>query len=99
LENHREDAVKKKQMDLCDSIASKGAEVACKVESIVGVDERGQMVLPKNLRKKANIGAGDKLAIASWEKEGKVRCLTLIKVEDLVELMKGHLGPIMRQMQ
>jgi len=91
--------VKKKKSSLCDSITSNEAGVACRVESIVGVDERGQMVLPKELRERANIGAGDKLAIASWEKEGKVRCLTLIKVEDLVEMMKGHLGPIIREMQ
>ena len=34
----------------------------CRVESIISVDERGQMVLPKDLRDKANIRAGDKLA-------------------------------------
>jgi len=89
----------KKKGDLCDSITSNKGDVACKVESIIGVDERGQMVLPKELRERANIGAGDKLAIASWEKEGKVRCLTLIKVEDLVGMMKEHLGPIIREMQ
>ena len=32
----------------------------CKVESIVSVDERGQMVLPKEIRERAKIGAGDK---------------------------------------
>ena len=36
----------------------------CKVESIVGVDERGQMVLPKEIREKAKIGAGDKLVFS-----------------------------------
>jgi antitoxin PrlF len=91
--------VKKEKRNLCSSITDNKADVACKVESIIGVDERGQMVLPKELRKKAKIGAGDKLAIASWEKDGKIRCLTLIKVEDLVEMMKGHLGPIIKEMQ
>ena len=91
--------MRKKKGDVCSSIAANKANVTCKVESIIGVDERGQMVLPKELRKKAKIGAGDKLAIASWEKDGKVRCLTLIKVEDLVEMMKGQLGPIMKEMQ
>ncbi len=44
----------------------------CKVESLVAVDERGQMVLPKEIREKAGITAGDKLALVSWEKDGKV---------------------------
>ena len=42
----------------------------CKVESVVSMDERGQMVLPKEIRDKARIRAGDKLALLTWEKEG-----------------------------
>jgi bifunctional DNA-binding transcriptional regulator/antitoxin component of YhaV-PrlF toxin-antitoxin module len=30
----------------------------CKVEAIVSIDERGQMVLPKELRERAHIGTG-----------------------------------------
>ncbi len=70
---------------------------SCKVESIVSIDERGQMVLPKELREKAKIKAGDKLAITSWEKDGEVCCITLIKVENLVEMVKGQLGPIIKE--
>ena len=69
----------------------------CKVESIITVDERGQMVLPKELREKAKIKAGDKLAVASWGGEGEVCCITLMKVEDLVEMVKGRLGPVMKE--
>ena len=72
-------------------------ESNCKVESIVTVDERGQMVLPKELREKAKIKTGDKLAITSWQKGGEVCCITLIKVEDLVEMVKGRLGPVMKE--
>jgi AbrB family looped-hinge helix DNA binding protein len=70
---------------------------SCKVESIVSIDERGQMVLPKELREKANIKAGDKLAVTSWEKGGEVCCITLIKVENLVEMVKVQLGPIIKE--
>jgi antitoxin PrlF len=73
------------------------ASAGCRVESIVSVDERGQMVLPKELREKADIKAGDKLAVTSWEKDGKVCCVTLMKVEDLVEMVKGQLGPILKE--
>jgi len=69
----------------------------CRVESIVGIDERGQMVLPKELREKAKIKAGDKLAVTSWEKDGEICCITLIKVEDLVEMVKGQLGPVIKE--
>ncbi len=41
-------------------------ETCCQVESLVTVDERGQMVLPKGLRDRAGIKAGDKLAAISW---------------------------------
>ena len=71
------------------------ALAGCKVESLVTVDERGQMVLPKELRDKAGIKGGDKLAVIGWEKEGKVCCLSLIKVEELSTLVKGVLGPLM----
>jgi AbrB family looped-hinge helix DNA binding protein len=36
-----------------------------RVESLVAVDERGQMVLPKDLRDKAGIRPGDKLALVT----------------------------------
>jgi AbrB family looped-hinge helix DNA binding protein len=68
---------------------------ACKVESLVTVDERGQMVLPKDLRDRAGIKGGDKLAVIGWEKEGKVCCLSLIRVEELSTMVKGVLGPLM----
>ena len=42
----------------------------CKVESLISVDERGQMILPKEIRDRANIRAGNKLAAVSWEKNG-----------------------------
>lgn len=68
----------------------------CNVESVVSVDERGQMVLPKEIRAKAKIQAGDKLAIISWEKDGKVCCLSLIKTDDFTDMVKGFLSPIMK---
>jgi bifunctional DNA-binding transcriptional regulator/antitoxin component of YhaV-PrlF toxin-antitoxin module len=54
------------------------------------------MVLPKELRERAHIRAGDKLAVISWEKDGRVCCISLIKVEQLAEIVKGMLGPVMK---
>ncbi len=68
----------------------------CKVESIVSVDDRGQMVLPKELREKADIHAGDKLAVISWDKGGKSCCISLIKVDEMAAIVKDILGPMMK---
>ena len=68
----------------------------CKVESLITVDERGQMVLPKEVRSKAGIRAGDKLALISWEKDGKICCLGLVKAEELTGMIKSVLGPVMK---
>ena len=70
----------------------------CRVESVVSVDERGQMVLPKDIREKANIRAGDKLAVIGWESEGKLCCISLIKADQLGEMVKSLLGPMMKEL-
>ena len=67
-----------------------------KVESILSVDERGQMVLPKEVRDRAGIRPGEKLALISMEKEGAICCLSLIKSEELVGMVKDILGPMMQ---
>ena len=68
----------------------------CKVESVINIDDRGQMVLPKELRDRAKIRAGDKLAVISWEKGGRLCCIALIKAEDFTEMVKGQLGPMVK---
>jgi len=88
--------VKKDKSAICSAAMGKNAS-CCKVESLISVDERGQMVLPKEIRDKANIQAGDKLALISWEKGGRVCCFSLIKVEELTEMVKGMLGPVMKE--
>jgi len=70
----------------------------CKVESLISVDERGQMVLPKEMREKANIRPGDKMALVSWEKNGKICCITMIKADDFADMVKGLIGPMMKEM-
>ena len=71
---------------------------AMRVEALVSIDERGQMVLPKDLRERMGVGAGDKLALVSWEKEGEVCCISLIKTEVFGNMVKDFLGPMMSEM-
>ena len=85
-------ADKERKQSCCSSPAAE----CCKVESVVTIDERGQMILPKDLREKAGIAAGDKLVIATSTKNGKVCCLTLLKADDFGDMVKGFLGPVMR---
>ena len=66
----------------------------CKVEALISIDERGQMVLPKDLRERANISAGDKLAVTSWEKNGEVCCMILTRANDLTDIVMATLGPM-----
>ena len=81
------------------SCMPEGKELSCcKVESVTSVDERGQMVIPKEIRAKANIQAGDKLAIICWEKDGKVCCISLIKTDDFAGMVKGLLSPMMKDL-
>ncbi len=70
---------------------------SCKVESVISIDERGQLVLPKEIRDKAGIRAGDKLAVVSWKKNGKICCISLMKVENLTGMVKDVLGPLMKE--
>ena len=83
-----------------DAGCCKGADKdlsSCKVESIISIDERGQLVLPKDIRDKVKIRAGDKLAVVSWEKNGEVCCISLMKVENLTGMVKDMLGPLMKE--
>jgi antitoxin PrlF len=65
-----------------------------KVEALLGVDERGQMVLPKELREKAGISPGDRLAVISWVNDGDICCLSLIKADYLTGMVRDFLGPL-----
>jgi antitoxin PrlF len=69
----------------------------CRVEAVLSVDERGQMVLPKDVREKAGIRTGDKLALISWTRDGEVCCLALMKAENLNGMVKNVLGPLMQE--
>jgi len=71
----------------------------CKVEALVSVDERGQMVLPKEVRDRAGIRPGDKLAVVSMEGRGELCCLSLVKVEAITGMVRDFLGPMMSEIQ
>jgi antitoxin PrlF len=74
------------------------ASKTCQLEALVSVDERGQIVLPKDVREKAGIKAGDKLAVFFPSKKGeKVCCIMLMRVDELAESIKKTLGPLLQE--
>jgi bifunctional DNA-binding transcriptional regulator/antitoxin component of YhaV-PrlF toxin-antitoxin module len=56
------------------------------------------MVLPKELRDRAHIRAGDKLAVVGCERDGDICCISLFKVEELTATVTGFLGPIFKEL-
>ena len=72
----------------------------CNVEAIVSFDERGQLVIPKDVRKKFNLNAGDKFALISCStdigenSEATTCCFTLMKTGQLEDMVKQSLGPM-----
>jgi len=69
----------------------------CRIEAVVSVDERGQVVLPKDVREKADIKAGEKLAVIMHGGHGHTCCISLIKADGLAEGVKNMLGPMMKE--
>ncbi len=69
----------------------------CKIDSVVTVDSKGQIVLPKDLREKASIKPNDKLALIDVECGGCISCIVMVKADTLGNTVKGMLGPIFQE--
>ncbi len=67
-----------------------------RIEGVATIDDRGQMVIPKAIRERMGLKAGDKLAISVMESEGGPCCLTLIRTEELAERVRDILGPAVK---
>jgi antitoxin PrlF len=70
---------------------------SCKVDAVVTIDSKGQIVLPKDLREKAKLKPNDKLAVMGCEGNGEICCIIMVKAEDLRETMKNFLGPVLKK--
>jgi AbrB family looped-hinge helix DNA binding protein len=85
---------KGKNKSCCEATDKMGC---CQVESLISVDERGQMVLPKEIRDKAKIKPGDKFAVISWKKDGEICCISLVSAGELGQMVKSLLGPMAKE--
>lgn len=101
----RTEAAQKKDGECCGADCCEGKGCcglptggSCKVEAIVGVDARGQMVLPKEIRRSFGIGAGDKVAMVVWSSNERACCLTLHPAGALEASLRETYGPLLRGM-
>jgi len=69
----------------------------CKVDAVVSIDSKGQIVLPKDMREKAGLKPNDKLAVIGCEQEGKLCCIIMIKTDTLGNSIKSALGPMLEE--
>jgi antitoxin PrlF len=68
----------------------------CKIDAVVTVDAKGQIVLPKELREKAKIKPNDKLAIIGFQRDNEICCIVMLKVDALENTVKNLLGPVFK---
>ncbi len=68
----------------------------CRIDAVVSVDAKGQIVLPKELREKAKIKPNDKLAVIGFQRDSEVCCIIMLKVDALENTVKSMLGPVFK---
>lgn len=85
-----------KKKGAADCSCRESSTDTCRVEAIITVDERGQIVIPKEARELAKIGAGDRLVLVSCMKEGSSCCLMLIPASELTTMVRSALSPVMK---
>ncbi|XHH09368.1 MAG: HgcAB-associated protein HgcC [Candidatus Bathyarchaeia archaeon] len=68
----------------------------CKIDAVISIDAKGQIVLPKDVREKANLNPNDKIAIVTCEKNGEVCCIMMLKAEKLQGAVTKTLGPLLK---
>lgn len=69
------------------------------IEAVVSFDDRGQLVLPKDLRKKFDLKAGEKFLLASCTDKSGLCCFTLVKTNSLNHLVGNALQPLVQQIK
>ena len=68
----------------------------CRIEAVISMDAKGQIVLPKDLREKANFKPNEKIAVITCEKAGEVCCIMMLKAEKLQGAVTKTLGPLLK---
>ncbi len=71
-------------------------EDTCRIDAVITMDAKGQLVLPKDLREKAKIKPNEKLALVACEKNGEVCCIMMLKADRFANAVTKTLGPLLQ---
>ena len=71
----------------------------CQIEAVVSLDDRGQIIIPKDVRAKFDLKSGDKFALVSCVQDdsGQTCCFTLMKTDYLKGMVQSVLGPMFKE--
>ena len=85
-----------KETEECCSSEEKDVS-CCKIEGIVQIDSRGQIVLPRDLRKEAGLTEGTKLVVVRLQNKGEIAGICLYKTDEFNIVVKDLLNPVMKE--
>jgi len=60
-----------------------------KIEDIVKVSPKGQIVIPKEIRKRLGVSAGERLLVMTEDKEILIKKLEKMSIEEIGEKVEG----------
>ena len=63
---------------------------SCYVEAIISMDDRGQIVIPKNIRDKLGFTSSEKLVLISWTKNDKVESVSIMRNDVFSEIVNNY---------
>ncbi|HEX2947197.1 MAG TPA: AbrB/MazE/SpoVT family DNA-binding domain-containing protein [Clostridia bacterium] len=63
---------------------------SCCVEAIISMDDRGQIVIPKNIRDKLGLTSSEKLVLISWTKSNKVESVSIMRNDVFSEIINNY---------
>ncbi len=70
---------------------------ATRIEAVLSVDSKGQILLPKELREKTGLKPGDRLvAITGCDENGDVCCLILVRGEIVDHGLRELVAPMLK---
>jgi len=71
----------------------------CKVDAVVTLDSKGQILLPREIRKRAKLKPNDKLAVIGYERGNEICCIMMLKAEKLGTAVTKVLSPMLKELR